>query len=396
MRKLTYLFSSFFNPQHLNMIYVAYRMLVNSPQKLLGMLISATFSSFIIMQQPSIYQGVSDRLIAPIKAIPEADLWVMSARSETPDQPTHFDVMDSYRIRSTPGVLWAVQLYRSWMWVKHQPSQKVLHWDMIAVDSHFLLGLPKTLMQGSIASIRHPNAVMVDGYSLNHFNGSYSPGLKLGDKLSEGSRTWVIKAMSTPLRTYSINPKLYILSEHLPTEHAQNSFILVKVKPNYKVSQVAQAIEAKTNYDALTPKQFISRTLDYFRKSTPIIIMFIGVAVGGFIIGLIIMWQIFSNFILTHIHQFGMLKMLGVPNRILTQMVLFQAATIGGAAYIVSILLINVFEKLFVNTDIACHFTLPIALLGLLGTGIMVVLASVFSLLKVLRLDSVELCRDQN
>ncbi|OGV26276.1 MAG: hypothetical protein A3F18_03785 [Legionellales bacterium RIFCSPHIGHO2_12_FULL_37_14] len=382
------------HPAHANMLYVAYKMLVNSPQKLFGMLISATFSSFIIMQQPSIYQGVSERLIAPIKAIPTADLWVMGARSETPDQPTHFDPIDSYRIRSVPGVLWATQLYRAWMWMKHKSSEKTLNWDVTGVDSYTLLGLPQDMTQKDKEAIRYPNAVIVDGYALNQF--TKNNPLKLKDKLIEGPRTYIVRAVSKPLRTYSVNPRLYMLSTHLPTEYAQNSFILVKVKPHYKVLAVAQAIHARTNYDALTPQQFMDRTLNFFSKSTPIIIMFVAVGVGGFLIGLIIMWQIFSNFILTHLHQFGMLKMLGVPNSMLKQMVLFQAALIGGVAYLLSVVLITVFEKIFVNTDVACHFTFTIALFGLIGTFAMVFLASFFSLLKVLRLDSVELCRDQN
>ena len=84
------------------MLTVAYKMLINSKKKLFGMLVSATFSAFIVMQQPSIYQGVADRLIAQIQSIKGVDLWVMSQESATPDQPTHFKPIDLYRIRSVP------------------------------------------------------------------------------------------------------------------------------------------------------------------------------------------------------------------------------------------------------------------------------------------------------
>ena len=387
--------SHFFSKPHqielVSMLTVAYKMLVNSKKKLFGMLVSATFSAFIVMQQPSIYQGVADRLVAQIQSIKGVDLWVMSRESSTPDQPTHFKPIDLYRIRSVPGVQSAIQLHKSWMWMEHEKTKTTLVWDVIGVDSESMLGMPQNMLVGIQAAVRYPNSIIVDGYAQKQL-----AGLSVGDKMREGGRTWIVRGITHPLRTYAYQPKLFMLSKHMPTEFAQNSFILVKVKPNFNVSKVAYDIRHRTHYDALTPSQFSTKTLVFFRKSTPIIIMFIAVAVGGFLIGLIIMWQIFSNFILTHLHQFGMLKMLGATNAILTKMVLSQAAFIGGIAYLVGLLLLGIFGIVLHDTDVACHLTWSIALLGLLGTGLMILFSSYLSISKVLNLDTVDLCREQN
>ena len=77
-------------------------------------------------------------------------------------------------------------------------------------------------------------------------------------------------------------------------------------------------------------------------------------------------------------------------------MVLFQAATIGSIAYFFGLLLVFLFGLVFSETDVACHLTPAIAVLGGLGTILMILLSSYVSILKVLRLDTVELCRDQN
>ena len=116
----------------------------------------------------------------------------------------------------------------------------------------------------------------------------------------------------------------------------------------------------------------------------------------GFIIGLIIMWQIFNNFILTHLHQFGMLKMLGVSNRALRNMVLFQAFITGGIGYLMGLILALLFGLIVHDTQIAFHLTWKIALLGALGTAVIIVLSSCFSIIKVFRMDTVDLCRDLN
>ena len=378
------------------MMLIAFKMLINSRKKFIGMLIGATFSAFILMQQPGTYQGVSDRLVSEIHALKDTDLWVMGQASSEFDQPTYFNAMDIYRIRSIPGVESAVQLYKSWYTMTHLKTNKTMGWRLIGVDPATLKGLPKEMIAGDRASIYQSNAIIIDGYSVKQFETSAKETLELGDKMIEGQRTWVITGMTKPLRTYAYQPKVYILSNHIPGIIHQPSFILVKVRPEFAAEEVAREIHRVTGYDALTPLAFVTRALQFFRVKTPIIIIFVCVAILGFTIGLIIMWQIFSNFILTHAHQFGMLKMLGTSNAILIKMVLFQAAVTGGIGYLIGLILTMVFGLIFNDTTVAFHLTWEIALLGSFGTMLIIALASYVSILQVLRFDTVDLCRDLN
>jgi putative ABC transport system permease protein len=379
-----------------SLLLVAFKMLINSKKKFIGMVVGATFSAFILMQQPGIYKGVTDRLVAQIRAIPDIDLWVMDKKSSTFEQPTHFNAMDIYRIRSIPGVASAVQLYQMWYPLKHLKTDKTMGWELIGVDPATLIGLPHTMLAGEREAIRHSNAVIIDGYSLKQYETATKETIELGDKVEGNKTTWTVAGISKALRTYSYEPKVYIASNHIPNLREYSSFILVKVKPTSKVEQVAADITEVTNYDALTPQQFSNRAMQFFSKHTPIIINFISVAVLGFIIGLIMMWQIFSNFILTHLHQFGMLKMLGVSNAWLIKMVSSQAAVTGGLGYIMGLSGTLIFGIIFYDTIIAFHLTWKIALLGALGTAINIGLSSYFGILKILRLDTVDLCRDLN
>jgi putative ABC transport system permease protein len=378
------------------MLFIAFKMLIFSRKKFIGMVIGATFSAFILMQQPAIYQGVTDRLVAQVQSISDVDLWVMDKKSSSFDQPTHFNAMDIYRIRSLPGVLWAVQLYRMWYPLEHLKTKKTMGWELIGVDPVTWVGLPKTMIAGERSTILHSNSVIVDGYSLKQYETVAKKSINIGDKLEGGGNSWVVTGITKPLRTYSYEPKVYIASNHIPHVSDFSSFILVRVKPSATIHVVANQITKLTTYDALTPTQFSNRIMQFFRKKTPIVINFISVAVLGFIIGLIMMWQIFSNFILTHLHQFGMLKMLGVSNAWLVKMVAFQAAIIGGLGYAMGLFYTIIFGFIFHDTIIAFHLTWGIALLGALGTGINIALSSYFGILKVLRLDTVDLCRDAN
>lgn len=371
-------------------------MLINSRKKFIGMIIGATFSAFIIMQQPSVYQGVTDRLVAQIQAIQEVDLWVMDKNSFTFDNPTHFNVMDIYRIRSIPGVLWAVQLYRGWYTFKHLKTNKSMTWELIGVDPETLIGLPKEMMTGARTSIYNSNSVLIDGYSLKQLETESKETVALGDKLVKERSTWIVSAVTKPLRTYSDQPLIYMTSNHLPDGVHTPSFILVKVKPPYDVSSVAREIHQITQYHAFTPEQFASRSNTYFREKTPIVMGFISIAVIGFTIGLIMMWQIFSNFVVSHLHQFGMLKMLGVSNSLLMKMVLFQAFVTGGVGYILGFLLTLLFGLLTYDSIIAFHLTWEIAFFGALGIIVVTILSSCFCILNAIRFDTIDLCRDLN
>jgi putative ABC transport system permease protein len=391
-----FIMRSLLDTQHLSLLRVAFKMLVNSRKKFIGMLIGATFSAFIIMQQPGIYKGVTDRIVAQVRSITEIDLWVMGKDSHSFDLPKSFTPSDFYRVRSVPGVLWAVQLYRTWYLMKHPKTNQVRSWELVGVDPYRLIGLPKTMVAGERETIHRANALIVDGYSLKQMETDAKETVAIGDKMYEGRNTWTITGIAKPLRSYMYQPKVYMASNHIPNILNRQSFILVKVKPGADVQQVAAAIEKKTHFDALTPEGFQARTLEFFRKKTPIVINFITVAILGFIIGLVVMWQIFSNFILTHLHQFGMLKMLGVSNSLLKKMVFFQAGIVGIGGYIFALLLAILFGFVFYDTIVAFHLTWRIAVLGFVGALVIVILSSYFSMLKVIRMDTVELCRDLN
>ena len=394
---MSYFFKDYWlETKQLNLLKIAYQMLIFSRKKFIGMLIGSTFSAFIIMNQPGIYQGISDRLVSDIQAITEPDLWVMASTSRDFNAPTFFTGLDIYRIRSIPSVLWAKQLYRIWYPMKHLNTDNVKSWMLIGVDPDSLIGLPKTLLLGAKNNIHNSNALIIDGYALKQLETIDKKTIAMGDKLVEGRNNWVVTGISKPLRTYMIQPKAYTLSNHLPDLIHRPSFILVKVKKNADLREVALRIHQKTGYDALTQDEFVSRSLAFFREHTPIILIFICIAIMGFIIGLIIMWQIFNNFILTHLHQFGMLKMLGVSNRALRNMVLFQAFITGGIGYLMGLILALLFGLIVHDTQIAFHLTWKIALLGALGTAVIIVLSSCFSIIKVFRMDTVDLCRDLN
>lgn len=379
-----------------NLLLIAVKILVHSKKKLVGMLIGSTLSAFIVMQEPATYQGVCDRLVAQIHAITEVDLWVMGRESWDFTDPTYFNPLDIYRIREIPGVSSTRKIHRGWYSLIHARTNKIMNWEIIGIDPDSLIGLPSNLLEGTRQSIYQPNAIIIDGYALKQMETENHDTIHLGDTLLDANRKLIVTAITKPLRSYATHPKAYMTTDHMRNISGQPYFILVKLMPGANHKLIAANIERLTGYYALTSAEFTQRALKYFREKTPIIIIFTSVAVLGFSIGLAIMWQIFSNFILTHLHQFGMLKMLGVSNRLLVLMVLFQATIIGFVGFILGFILAVVFGMAVYDTNVAYHLTTGIVLLAALGTMLMIAISTYFSTMKIIRLDTVDLCRDLN
>ena len=205
-------------------------MLMYNRKKFISMIIGTTFAAFIIMQQPAIYQGVIDQLTKQILSINEPDLWVMTTNAEDFTDPPHVNMIDSYRIKSVPGVVWVRKLYRGWYTFYHPATGNTRDWQLIAVDPETLLGLPKEMLMGNSNQIRKTNAIIIDADSLKQLETNDHKTIALGDTLMTDTKPWHVVGITKALRTFSAAPKAYITSNHLPNAMAWASFLLVKVR----------------------------------------------------------------------------------------------------------------------------------------------------------------------
>ena len=94
------------------MNWVALKMLTGDRSKYVGIVFGITFASMLICQQASIFCGVMWRTTSQIRDIPDADVWVMNERVDYIDDVRPVSDNDLYRVRSVPGIDWAVWLYK--------------------------------------------------------------------------------------------------------------------------------------------------------------------------------------------------------------------------------------------------------------------------------------------
>ena len=107
----------------------------------------------------------------------------------------------------------------------------------------------------------------------------------------------------------------------------------------------------------------------------------------GFVVGAAIAGQMFYNFTLENIRQFGALKAMGTQDFVLLKMILVQAIFVGIIGWGLGIGLSAIFG--FVTKGSVMPFNIPWQLLLFSGTGVFIILifSALISIRKVIALE---------
>src|SRR5262245_900322 len=93
------------------MSYVALKMLVADRAKYFGLIFAIAFASFLLANQVGIFIGIMTRPASQSLDAVYVDIWVMDYQTLYDGEVYPLPDGDLYRVRSVPGVKWAVPLY---------------------------------------------------------------------------------------------------------------------------------------------------------------------------------------------------------------------------------------------------------------------------------------------
>ncbi len=349
------------------MSWIAVKMLVGDRAKFLGIVMGLTFASLLITQQGSIFCGLMLRTCAQITDITGADLWVMDPAVMYIDDVKPMLENNLYRVRGVVGVHWAVPLYKGQARAKINPgvsrgNQKTVIEQVIllGLDDATLVGAPpgSRILAGSLRRLRLPDAVLVDNVRLPKLypnepwdqlgrlgNGFYDRFINRQFEMND--RRAIIVGVCEATRTFQSNPVVYTTysraKNFAPQERKILSYILAKAEPGLTPQTVALRIRATTGLGALTSADFMDKTIRYYMRYTGIPINFGITAFLGFLVGTAIAGQTFYNFTLENLRQFGALKAMGATNLRIVSMILLQALIVGLLGYGLGVGLASVF-----------------------------------------------------
>lgn len=376
------------------MLLYALKMLIGDKSKYIGIILGLSFASFIITQQSAIFVGLMTRTFGFISDTSQPNIWVMDRKVMFIDDIKPLRDTELNRVQSIEGVEWAVPLYKGL--IRSRLTDGIFQTcNVIGIDGSTMIGGPPRLLEGKLEDLRRPDAIIVNDVGakdkLAHdFPISQNP-LRVGDRLEVNDNRAVVVGICEVTRTFQSQPVIYTTydraSSWAPQERKLLSFVLAKSKAGEDPKIVCRRIEEATGLAALTPDEFVRKTILYFMKYTGIPINF-GVAVLlGFIIGVAIAGQTFYNFTLDNLRYFAVFKAMGAEDSLLTRMILFQSFWVGAIGWGIGVGIACLFGLLSLKTELSFRLPWWLYLMTAFGIGSICAFASWISLRKIKTVD---------
>jgi putative ABC transport system permease protein len=299
---------------------------------------------------------------------------------------------DVFRVRSVPGVAWAVNLYRGagQAQLANGTYQGVI---LMGLDDASLTGAPTHMLKGKIGDLQIPDAILVDEAGFHQM----WPGepMTTGKVIEMNQRRAVVVGIYRASQTFMTMPIIYTRFSQAtlfvpPTPTGRLSpFVLAKAKPGVDPEVLARRIQTQTELKALTNEGFMQLTMYYYLGHTGIPLNFGTTVILAFLVGSAIAGQTFYLFTVENLKQFGTLKAMGMSDRRVVGMILIQGAVVGSIGYGVGVGLATVYGIFAQGAMPLLAFFLPWQVLLLTGAAmiVIVVLASLLSIRRVLVLE---------
>jgi putative ABC transport system permease protein len=328
------------------MAYVALKMLFGDRAKYLMLLCGLSFAVMLIVQQGSIFWGLMIWSQSGITNL-NVPIWVADPNISQVEEVKPIADTSVERVRSVPGVEWAVPLYKGVLRAR-LASGEYHRISLVGLDAATLIGRPARLLQGDIEELRTPDAVVVDQWAVERMGG---PGvITVGSVFEINDKKARVVGIARTQKDFQNIPAVYTTFEravaYAPPERRTLSYVLAKPRDGEPIAAVTRRIAEQTGLGAFTAEEFGEKTILWVLRNTGIGINFGTTIVLGFIVGMAIAGQTFYLFTVENLRQFGALKAMGARTRTLARMILLQAFTVGLIGYGVGVGLATLFGVL--------------------------------------------------
>ncbi len=275
----------------------AVKLLFKDKKKFLTFLFGLTFITFIIIQQMALLLGLMGRTYGFISDTHQPNIWVMDKNTKSVEEIIPMQINNLYKVRSIPGVEWAVPLYKGKNRIRFKSGdEKMCH--LIGIDDSTLIGAPPKMRKGQVKDLRKPDAIFLD-----------QPLGNIGERVEINDHRAIIEGfchISKPLHEI---PTIYTsfkrALEFSPPERELLSFVLVKAKPHESLQALCNRIKAQTGLAAYTSPKLKQQTLDYYFRHLSLFPSFSFVLLLGLLLSLFVAGSMVSQFMCSSWKRWG-------------------------------------------------------------------------------------------
>ena len=169
---------------------------------------------------------------------------------------------------------------------------------------------------------------------------------------------------------------------------------IVHVKPGFDVAEVRQLVDDVLPDDVwvYTREQYRSREVQFWDESTPIGIVFNAGKILGFVVGLVICYQVIYTDVADHLPEFATLRAMGYSTAYFLRLVVVEGILLSLIGFVPGLLLSwGLYWVLADTTGLQLKMTVDSALLVLVLTIVMCIASGLLALRKLLAADPASL-----
>jgi putative ABC transport system permease protein len=372
------------------MLRLALKMLFGDRAKYAMLVCGLSFCALLMSQQTSVFCGLLLWTTATVRNI-RVPIWVADAKVEQVNEVVPMREIEVQRVRSVPGVDWAVPMFWSILQAR-LPDGTFQGVQLTGLDSASLVGRPAKMREGRIEDLRLPNAVIVDQVAIEKF-AKRGIQLKVGAMFEINDREARVVGICETERSFLGQPYVFTTYsralEYAPLQRKLLSFVLVQPKPGASVPELLKRISSMGGLRAFSSDEFAWDTLIWYVRNTGIPISFGTVVVLGIVVGIAIAGQTFYLFVHENMRFLAALKAMGASFGVLAQMVILQAFTVGFIGYGLGVGLAAMFGNAVLRKG-QPPFYMPWQILAFTGAVIILIcfLSALVGLVKVARTEA--------
>ena len=328
-----------------------------------------------------------------------ADVVLLSPQARNLSNMSSFPRRRLYQSMDIPGVQSAEALYANMVNWKHPTTQRETSMLMLGFDPNSSVFEQPDINQ-QLNSIKLPNTVLFDSGS----RGDYKVAIaQLGQ--NQQLKTEIERHSVTIAGTIRIGSSFgadghLVTSDQnflrlFPRRQASSVSVgLLQLQPGTDPVQTVQALKAHLPNDVqvLTRQEFIEFERSYWAKNTPIGFIFnLGVTMG-FIVGVIIVYQVLSTDVNAHMGEYATFKAMGYRNRYLLMVVFEEAVILAIIGFIPSIAISAGLYRLTRNaTNLPLYMTVARGIFVLALTMVMCTLSGAIATRKLQSADPADM-----
>ncbi|MEK0447350.1 MAG: hypothetical protein RLZZ399_2671 [Verrucomicrobiota bacterium] len=372
------------------MLRLALKMLFGDRAKYMMLVCGLSFCALLMTQQSSVFCGLLLWTSATVRNI-QVPVWVADEKVEQVNEVVPLREVELQRVRSVPGVKWAVPLYWSILQARLQDGT-FQAMQITGLDSATLVGRPARMRQGRVEDLRLPNAVIVDQVAVAKF-AKRGIRLQIGSTFEINDKEARVVGICETARSFLGQPYVFTTYsralEYSPPQRKQLSFVLVQPQPEVPVSTVLERINRVHGLRAFHSQDFARRTILWYFKNTGIPISFGVVVILGVVVGVAIAGQTFYLFVHENLRYMAALKAMGATMSVLAKMVLIQAFAVGFSGYGLGVGLTALFGNAVLRKG-EPPFYMPWQILAFAGAVIVLICcaSAVVGLIKIARAEA--------